>query len=29
MKFGIFDHLDRGDVPLSEHYENRLRLAEV
>jgi alkanesulfonate monooxygenase SsuD/methylene tetrahydromethanopterin reductase-like flavin-dependent oxidoreductase (luciferase family) len=29
MKFGVFDHLDRGDVPLSEHYENRLKLAEV
>ena len=29
MKFGVFDHLDRGDVPLAEHYENRLRLAEV
>ncbi|MBC7437714.1 MAG: LLM class flavin-dependent oxidoreductase [Bdellovibrionales bacterium] len=29
MKFGIFDHLDRGDIPLTQHYENRLRLAEV
>jgi alkanesulfonate monooxygenase SsuD/methylene tetrahydromethanopterin reductase-like flavin-dependent oxidoreductase (luciferase family) len=29
MKFGVFDHLDRSDVSLSEHYENRLRLAEV
>jgi alkanesulfonate monooxygenase SsuD/methylene tetrahydromethanopterin reductase-like flavin-dependent oxidoreductase (luciferase family) len=29
LKFGVFDHLDRGDVPLSEHYENRLRLAEI
>jgi alkanesulfonate monooxygenase SsuD/methylene tetrahydromethanopterin reductase-like flavin-dependent oxidoreductase (luciferase family) len=29
MKFGVFDHLDRGDVPLAQHYENRLRLAEV
>lgn len=29
MKFGIFDHLDRGDVPLSQHYENRLKLAEI
>jgi alkanesulfonate monooxygenase SsuD/methylene tetrahydromethanopterin reductase-like flavin-dependent oxidoreductase (luciferase family) len=29
MKFGVFDHLDRGDVPLHTHYENRLRLAEV
>ncbi len=29
MKFGVFDHVDRGDLPLGEHYENRLRLAEV
>ncbi len=29
MKFGVFDHLDRNSVPLAEHYENRLRLAEV
>ena len=29
MKFGVFDHVDRGDLPLREHYENRLRLAEV
>ena len=29
MKFGVFDHVDRGDVPLREHYENRLLLAEV
>jgi alkanesulfonate monooxygenase SsuD/methylene tetrahydromethanopterin reductase-like flavin-dependent oxidoreductase (luciferase family) len=29
LKFGVFDHLDRGDLPLSEHYENRLRLAEI
>ena len=29
MKFGVFDHLDRGNVPLTQHYENRLRLAEV
>ena len=29
MKFGVFDHLDRGNVPLARHYENRLRLAEV
>lgn len=28
MKFGVFDHLDRGSVPLTEHYENRLKLAE-
>jgi alkanesulfonate monooxygenase SsuD/methylene tetrahydromethanopterin reductase-like flavin-dependent oxidoreductase (luciferase family) len=29
VKFGVFDHVDRGDLPLAEHYENRLRLAEV
>ncbi len=26
MKFGIFDHLDRRDGPLSEFYKDRLRL---
>jgi alkanesulfonate monooxygenase SsuD/methylene tetrahydromethanopterin reductase-like flavin-dependent oxidoreductase (luciferase family) len=29
LQFGVFDHVDRGDLPLREHYENRLRLAEV
>jgi alkanesulfonate monooxygenase SsuD/methylene tetrahydromethanopterin reductase-like flavin-dependent oxidoreductase (luciferase family) len=29
VKFGVFDHVDRGDLPLGQHYENRLRLAEV
>ena len=29
MKFGVFDHVDRGDLPLRQHYENRLRLTEV
>ena len=29
MKFGVFDHLDRGSVPITEHYENRLKLAEI
>ena len=29
MKFGVFDHLDRGTVPITEHFENRLKLAEV
>jgi hypothetical protein len=29
MKFGVFDRVDRGDVPLAQHYENRLRLAEA
>ena len=28
MELGIFDHLDRRDVPLHEHYESRLRLLE-
>ena len=29
MKFGVFDHVDRGDLPLGQHYENRLRLTEL
>src|SRR3984893_18878469 len=29
MKFGVFDHVDRGDLPLGEHYENRLKLIEA
>jgi alkanesulfonate monooxygenase SsuD/methylene tetrahydromethanopterin reductase-like flavin-dependent oxidoreductase (luciferase family) len=29
MKFGVFDHVDRGNVPLGEHYENRLKLIEA
>jgi alkanesulfonate monooxygenase SsuD/methylene tetrahydromethanopterin reductase-like flavin-dependent oxidoreductase (luciferase family) len=29
MKFGIFDHMDRGTLPLAEHYENRLKLIEA
>lgn len=29
MKFGVFDHVDRGNVPLAQHYENRLRLVEA
>jgi alkanesulfonate monooxygenase SsuD/methylene tetrahydromethanopterin reductase-like flavin-dependent oxidoreductase (luciferase family) len=29
MKFGIFDHMDRGAAPLGEQYENRLRLIEI
>ncbi|HEY7650132.1 MAG TPA: LLM class flavin-dependent oxidoreductase [Methylomirabilota bacterium] len=28
MDLGIFDHLDRREVPLHEHYESRLRLLE-
>ncbi|MGQ0700042.1 MAG: LLM class flavin-dependent oxidoreductase [Panacagrimonas sp.] len=29
MKFGVFDHVDYSDLPLGEHLENRLKLAEV
>jgi alkanesulfonate monooxygenase SsuD/methylene tetrahydromethanopterin reductase-like flavin-dependent oxidoreductase (luciferase family) len=29
VKIGVFDHFDRGSVPLSEHYENRLKLIEA
>jgi alkanesulfonate monooxygenase SsuD/methylene tetrahydromethanopterin reductase-like flavin-dependent oxidoreductase (luciferase family) len=29
VAFGIFDHVDRGDVPLGTLYEQRLRLAEA
>jgi alkanesulfonate monooxygenase SsuD/methylene tetrahydromethanopterin reductase-like flavin-dependent oxidoreductase (luciferase family) len=29
MEFGVFDHLDRGDLPLADFYETRLRLAEA
>ncbi len=29
MEFGIFDHLDRYDVPLPEYYEARLKLIEL
>jgi hypothetical protein len=29
MKFGAFDHLDRGIVTTSEQYEERLRLVEA
>jgi hypothetical protein len=28
MKFGVFDHVDRGAGTLQEFYENRLRIAE-
>ena len=28
MDLGIFDHLDRREVPLDEFYESRLRLLE-
>jgi alkanesulfonate monooxygenase SsuD/methylene tetrahydromethanopterin reductase-like flavin-dependent oxidoreductase (luciferase family) len=29
MKFGAFDHIDRGIIPTSDQYEERLRLAEA
>ena len=29
MQFGIFDHLDRHDIPLGQYYEDRLRLIEL
>ena len=29
MEFGIFDHLDRYDIPLRDFYAERLRLAEL
>lgn len=29
MRFGVFDHMDRGPVPLGEFYESRLRLVEA
>jgi alkanesulfonate monooxygenase SsuD/methylene tetrahydromethanopterin reductase-like flavin-dependent oxidoreductase (luciferase family) len=29
MEFGIFDHLDRNDLPLKEFYEVRLKLIEA
>ena len=28
MQFGIFDHLDRSDLPLAEQFEHRLQLIE-
>ncbi len=29
MKFGIFDHLDRNDLPLRDYYEARLKIIEA
>jgi alkanesulfonate monooxygenase SsuD/methylene tetrahydromethanopterin reductase-like flavin-dependent oxidoreductase (luciferase family) len=29
MKFGIFDHMDDGGLPLGKHFENRLSLIEA
>src|SRR5258707_1180755 len=28
MEFGIFDHLDRNDLPLADYYEARLKIIE-
>ena len=29
MDYGVFDHLDRGDLPLRDYYEARLTLIEA
>jgi alkanesulfonate monooxygenase SsuD/methylene tetrahydromethanopterin reductase-like flavin-dependent oxidoreductase (luciferase family) len=29
MKFGVFDHLDRNDLPLADFYEQRLQVIEA
>jgi alkanesulfonate monooxygenase SsuD/methylene tetrahydromethanopterin reductase-like flavin-dependent oxidoreductase (luciferase family) len=29
MKFGVFDHMDEGDVPLHQQFEERLRLIDA
>src|SRR6266536_2989190 len=29
MEFGIFDHLDRNDLPLRDYYEDRIKLVEA
>ena len=29
LEFGVFDHLDRNDLPLREHYEQRLKVIEA
>ncbi|MPZ59001.1 MAG: LLM class flavin-dependent oxidoreductase [Rhizobiales bacterium] len=29
MEFGIFDHLDRNDIPLRDYYAERLKLVEL
>jgi alkanesulfonate monooxygenase SsuD/methylene tetrahydromethanopterin reductase-like flavin-dependent oxidoreductase (luciferase family) len=29
IEFGVFDHLDRGDLPLNDFYEARLKLIEA
>jgi alkanesulfonate monooxygenase SsuD/methylene tetrahydromethanopterin reductase-like flavin-dependent oxidoreductase (luciferase family) len=29
LEFGVFDHLDRNDLPLHEYYEQRLKIIEA
>jgi alkanesulfonate monooxygenase SsuD/methylene tetrahydromethanopterin reductase-like flavin-dependent oxidoreductase (luciferase family) len=29
MEFGVFDHLDRNDLPLREYYQSRLQIIEA
>ena len=29
LEFGVFDHLDRNDLPLREYYEDRLKIIEA
>jgi alkanesulfonate monooxygenase SsuD/methylene tetrahydromethanopterin reductase-like flavin-dependent oxidoreductase (luciferase family) len=29
LEFGVFDHLDRNDLPLCEYYEQRLKVIEA
>jgi alkanesulfonate monooxygenase SsuD/methylene tetrahydromethanopterin reductase-like flavin-dependent oxidoreductase (luciferase family) len=29
LEFGVFDHLDRNDLPLGEYYEQRLKIIEA
>jgi hypothetical protein len=29
MQFGVFDHLDRNDLPLRDYYESRLAVADL
>ena len=29
LEFGVFDHLDRNDLPLREYYEQRLKVIEA
>jgi hypothetical protein len=29
LEFGVFDHLDRNDLPLHDFYEQRLKVIEA